>query len=130
MAVSFAVFIFINPKVGIIPEIIALVLFGFSIAVTAGPSSRQLIDHLPKNEKEIWSSDNMAIGFISQAIGTAVWALLFTLLNESNCIEITFSELSSDGFMHGFKIIMGLGMLLFIISGLIHIFIRDKKDTL
>lgn len=80
-----------------IPSLLGM---GLGWAFTGGPMGSRLIEHVDRDEREIVASLTNEAYYIGGTVGTALFAILFTMYSHSDGIEI--SALTSSVFLDGF----------------------------
>lgn len=121
------VFAFIMPEYGMFPLICCLVLMGFSIAAVSGSGPGKIVEVMPEGERELGSTVMMTCVYFGAVVGTALYACVFTVLTSGGGVVLSFAELSTELFMHGFKLTMAAGVVLSVAAVVFALVVKDRK---
>ncbi|HJJ33361.1 MAG TPA: DHA2 family efflux MFS transporter permease subunit [Methanocorpusculum sp.] len=122
-----AVLAILHPEIGILPFILTLICSGVSIAMSSSPVSGQIVDHLPKADKEMGSTFIMTCIYMGAVIGTAFFASIFTFMTTDKGVVASFADLSQDVFASGFTGAMFAAAGLSAAAVVLCALVKDKK---
>ena len=122
-----AVLAFLHPEFGVLPFILTLIVVGLSIAMSSSPFSGQIVDHLPKADKEMGSTFIMTCLYIGTVIGTALFASIFTFMTTDEGVVLSFEELPQSLFATGFTGAMLIAAGLAAAAAILCAVVKDKK---
>lgn len=110
-----ALFAVISPETGIFPLLAGLVLMGVAFGIAAGPASSRIIESAPAGEAGTGSSLMVTSIYFGGVLGTAMYAMLFTVATADTGGIVAFADLDPAVFMHGFHMTMAAGLMLSVV---------------
>jgi EmrB/QacA subfamily drug resistance transporter len=124
-----AIFALIVPAAGLIPLFLGLVLMGASFGISAGPGTSRIIESAPPGEEGTGSSLMVTSIYFGGVLGTAVYAMIFTLATLGTGGIVDFDELSPTAFLAGFHITMATGLILSLVPLILSAVVPDRKGS-
>ncbi len=123
-----AIFAVILPEAGTISLIIALILMGAVFGIASGPASSRIIETAPKGEEGTGSSLMITTIYLGGVIGTALYAMIFTLATASDGV-VAFADLDSATFLSGFHGTIMVGLIISMIPLFLSAIVKDEKKV-
>ena len=123
-----AIYAVILPEAGNIPLIIALVLMGITLGIASGPGPSRIIETAPKGEEGTASSLMITSMYLGGVVGTALYAMIFTLITASDGV-VAFADLDSATFLSGFHFTISVGLVLSVIPLILSAMVKDEKKV-
>ena len=107
----------------------SLILMGLFWGFAGGPVASRVVDLSPDGEEGTGSSLMVTAVYLGSVIGTAVYAMIFTLTTADGGI-VAFSDLDLGTFMNGFHNSMMAGVVLSVIAFVLSAVVRENKKSL
>jgi len=108
----------------LLPLIVSLFFMGLMWALCGGPMGSRIIEEVSDESREMGSTLMNESIYLGGTIGTALFAMLFTI--GSGAGNINFSDLPSDIFMDGFVFSMTAGAVITFIALIASFVVKDK----
>lgn len=124
---SSAIFTVLSPQAGIEPLLAGLILMGVSFGIAAGPASSRIIENAPGGEVGAGSSLMVTSIYFGGVLGTAIYAMLFTIATADAGGIVAFTNLDPATFLSGFHITMAAGLLLSIVPLVLSAIVPDER---
>ena len=122
------IYLQILPETGYIPLFAGLLLMGVYCGLSGGPVASRVVDFVPRGEEGTGSSLMVTSIYLGSVIGTALFAMIFTITTSQDGI-VPFSDLTRSTFMHGFHFSMITGLFLSIIVLILSVAVHHKKGS-
>lgn len=119
--------ILIIPETGLFPLLLVLLLMDMFWGFAGGPVASRVVENAPQGEEGAGSSLMVTAMYLGSVIGTALFATIFTMGTSGEGI-ITFSELEPGAFMQEFHASMTAGLVLSVITLVLSVIVREKKN--
>ena len=110
-----------------LPLIVTLVCMGLMWALCGGPMASRVIENVEGESKEMGSSVMYEFIYLGCTLGTALFAMLFTVGSGSG--NISFTDLSPDVFINGFVFAAAVGVLLAAVTVVLSFIVKEPKRT-
>lgn len=123
-----AIYAVILPEAGPVPLIIALIVMGIAFGIASGPAPCRIIETVPKGEEGTASSLMITTIYLGGVIGTALYAMIFTLITASDGV-VAFADLDSATFLSGFHFTISVGLVLSVIPLILSAMVKDEKKV-
>jgi EmrB/QacA subfamily drug resistance transporter len=124
LTISSGIYFVIDPKMGVWPLVISLILTGVVWGVCGGPTASRIVETVGEEEKGTGSGLIAVSSYLGGTIGIAFFAAFFSLMANSG--NTPFAEMDLSTFMTGFHAAMLLGIILAIITVVLSAVVRDK----
>jgi len=122
-----SIYFVIDPSMGLVPLVIALVMLGIVWGVCGGPAASRIIEVVKEKEKGTASALLFVSGYLGATIGTTLFASLFSITTGSG--NTPFADLQLPTFMIGFHASMLFGAAFAAIAVALSAIVRDKKSN-
>lgn len=109
----------------IIPLLVALVCMGLTWALCGGPMGSRIIENVSDESREMGSSLMNEFVYLGGTIGTALFAMLFTI--GSGAGNINYSDLPPDIFLDGFVFSMIIAIVLAAVTIILSAVVKEPK---
>jgi len=116
----------IEPDMGIVPLIVALVAMGLVWGLAGGPASSRIVENVPHEDSGSASSLMSFFLYFGCALGTAMFAAFFGFGSGAEGAEL--SEIPLAGFLDGFHFAMAMGVALSLIALVLAAVVDEKKQ--
>ncbi|MCL2147935.1 MAG: MFS transporter [Methanomassiliicoccaceae archaeon] len=116
---------FLAPGSMALPLVATLVCMGLMWALAGGPMASRIIENTEGESREMGSSIMSEFIYLGGALGTALFAMLFTLGSGSG--GISFSDLPPDLFLDGFVFASVAGAALAAATAVLSLAVRDQR---
>ncbi|MFA7303004.1 MAG: MFS transporter [Methanoregula sp.] len=126
---SSAIFAILAPGSGYLPLLAGLILMGVAFGIAAGPASSRIIDIVPTGEEGTGSSLMVTTIYFGGVLGTAIYAMLFTVATANTGGIVAFTDLDSATFLYGFHMTMAAGLVLSVLSLVLSAIVPDTKSA-
>jgi EmrB/QacA subfamily drug resistance transporter len=124
-----AIFAVLSPESGLLPLLAGLILMGVAFGIAAGPASSRIIESAPKGEEGTGSSLMVTTIYFGGVLGTAIYAMLFTITTANAGVIVAFTDLDSVTFLSGFHITMAAGLVLSVVPLVLSAIVPDEKKV-
>ncbi|MDR1690703.1 MAG: MFS transporter [Candidatus Methanoplasma sp.] len=114
-------------KMAIIPLLATLVCMGLMWALSGGPMASRIIENVMDESREMGSSIMTQFIYMGGAVGTALFAMLFTLGSRSG--NVSFSDLSQDVFLDGFVFAAIVAAAICAVTVVLSFIVREQKKV-
>ena len=109
----------------VLPLVATLVCMGLMWALCGGPMAGRIIENIEDESREMGSSVMFEFIYLGCTIGTALFAMLFTVGSGSG--NVSFSDLPPDIFIDGFVFAAAIGTLLAAITIVLSSIVKEPK---
>ena len=127
LTIGCLIMVFFSRGTDDIPLIATLVSMGLMWALCGGPMAGRIIENVKDESREMGSSILYEFIYLSIALGTAVFAMLFTIGSGSGGISV--SDLPPDIFLDGFVFSMIIATILCAITVVYSLIVKEPKRS-
>lgn len=117
--------VFFSAGAEILPLTAALVCMGLMWALCGGPMASRIIENIKDESREMGSSVMTMFVYLGGTLGTALFAMFFTIGSGSG--NISFSDLPQDVFLNGFIFATAVGAVMCVITVILSLIVREPK---
>jgi EmrB/QacA subfamily drug resistance transporter len=108
-----------------LPLIATLVCMGLFWAFCGGPMGSRVVENVEEESREMGSSIMYEFIYLGSTLGTALFAMFFTLGSGSE--NISFSDLPSEIFLDGFIFSMAIATILAVATFILSLIVKEPK---
>ncbi|MCL2296336.1 MAG: MFS transporter, partial [Methanomassiliicoccaceae archaeon] len=127
MMVGCLIMALLSPQLMVLPLIGTMVCMGLMWALCGGPVASRIIENVKGESREMGSSVMHAFINLGCTIGTALFAMLFTIGSGSGNISIT--DLPPDVFIDGFVFAAAAGTLLAAVAIVLSFIVKEPRRS-
>ncbi|MCL1810828.1 MAG: MFS transporter [Methanomassiliicoccaceae archaeon] len=127
MMVSCLIMVLLSPRSDTLPLVATLVCMGLMWALSGGPMASRIIENVENESKEMGSSVMTEFIYLGGTIGTALFAMLFTVGSGSG--NMIFSDLPPDIFLDGFVFAMAIGTVMAAVTVVLSFIVKESKAS-
>ena len=109
----------------ILPLVATLICMGLMWAFCGGPMSSRVVENIADESREMGSSLMNEFVYLGGTIGTALFAMLFTI--GSGAGNVNFSDLPQDVFLDGFVFAMIAATIISAVSVFLSFIVKEKR---
>jgi predicted MFS family arabinose efflux permease len=109
----------------LLPLIVTLVCMGLMWALCGGPLASRIIENVKDESREMGSSIMTEFIYLGSTVGTALFAMLFTLGSGSG--NISFSDLPADIFIKGFVFTAAIAAAIAAVTVVLSYIVKEPK---
>ncbi|MDE2522946.1 MAG: MFS transporter [Methanocorpusculum sp.] len=121
------IFAVILPEMGLIPLISALGLMGVVWGLAGGTAAGRIVENVPKGEQGTGSSLMVTSIYLGSVVGTALYAMLFTLATSQSGGVGAFQDLDPAQVLSGFHFAILIGLIPAVLSVILSVVVREQK---
>ena len=114
-----------SPESMVLPLVVTLVCMGLMWALCGGPMASRVIENVEGESREMGSSVMYEFIYLGCTIGTALFAMLFTIGSGSG--NINFTDLPPGMFIDGFVFAAAIGVVLAAITVILSFIVKEPK---
>lgn len=111
----------------LLPLVVTLVCMGLMWAFCGGPMGSRIVENITDESREMGSSLMNEFVYLGGTIGTALFAMLFTI--GSGAGNISFSDLPPEIFLDGFVFTMIIAALISTVSMILSMVVKEPKRS-
>ncbi len=123
MTISSGILFLIDPTMGAIPLIIALVLMGV-LWGSCGSAASRIVEKIDDKEKGTGAALIAVATYLGASVGAASYAAFFTIFSGSG--NTPFADLDPYVFLKGYNGVMLLGMAFAILAVVLSVIVKDE----
>jgi len=109
----------------VLPLVVTLVCMGLMWALCGGPMASRVVENVEDESREMGSSLMYKFIYLGGTIGTALFAMLFTIGSGSG--DISFSDLPADVFIDGFVFAAIAGAVISAVTVVLSFIVKEPR---
>ncbi len=117
-----------SPSLATAPLLVAFVFMGLTWAAAGGAMASRVVDNTAEESREIGSSLMILAVYIACAVGTALYAMLFTVYTGSGGID--FTELPPSVFLDGFVFTWIVSAAICVVAFVLSYAVKEQPEGL